>query len=104
MTFNNLVPDPLPVETTYVPRVFGFRVHKTELPSGAANPADTKSAKTINGESPAPLKAECSDPSDSVVRAAKRKGREEGNGNAPAFLLESTKRRRKNNASSNPND
>ena len=29
MTFSNLVPDPLPVESTYVPRVFGFRVHKT---------------------------------------------------------------------------
>jgi hypothetical protein len=29
MTFSNLVPDPLPVETTYVPRIFGFRVHKS---------------------------------------------------------------------------
>lgn len=29
MTFSNLVPDPLPVQSTYVPRVFGFRVHKT---------------------------------------------------------------------------
>jgi hypothetical protein len=29
MTFSNLVPDPLPVEATYVPRVFGFRVHKS---------------------------------------------------------------------------
>lgn len=29
MTFNNLVPDGLPQETKYVPRVFGFRVHPT---------------------------------------------------------------------------
>lgn len=28
MTFSNLVPDPLPIESAYVPRVFGFRVHK----------------------------------------------------------------------------
>eukprot|EP00977_Amphora_coffeiformis_P010217 scaffold2366_cov159-Amphora_coffeaeformis.AAC.21 len=28
MTFSNLVPDPLPVESSYVPRVFGFRVHQ----------------------------------------------------------------------------
>jgi hypothetical protein len=27
MTFSNLVPDPLPVASSYVPRVFGFRVH-----------------------------------------------------------------------------
>lgn len=29
MTFNNLVPDPLPKDSKYVPRVFGFRVHKS---------------------------------------------------------------------------
>ena len=29
LTFNNLVPDPLPVDSTYIPRVFGFRVHKS---------------------------------------------------------------------------
>jgi len=29
MTFNNLVPDGLPQEAKYVPRVFGFRVHPT---------------------------------------------------------------------------
>jgi len=29
MTFNNLVPDGLSQETTYVPRVFGFRLHPT---------------------------------------------------------------------------
>mmetsp|Transcript_19634 Transcript_19634/g.41179 ORF Transcript_19634/g.41179 Transcript_19634/m.41179 type:complete len:391 (-) Transcript_19634:210-1382(-) len=29
MTFNNLVPDPLPPESAYIPRVFGFRVHQS---------------------------------------------------------------------------
>lgn len=29
MTFSNLVPDPLPVEASYIPRVFGFRVNKS---------------------------------------------------------------------------
>jgi len=27
MTFSNLVPDPLPQDSAYIPRVFGFRVH-----------------------------------------------------------------------------
>jgi len=29
MTFSNLVPDPLPANSAYVPRVFGFRVHSS---------------------------------------------------------------------------
>jgi hypothetical protein len=29
MTFSNLVPDPLPQNSSYVPRVFGFRVHSS---------------------------------------------------------------------------
>lgn len=29
MTFSNLVPDPLPGDSSYIPRVFGFRVHKS---------------------------------------------------------------------------
>jgi hypothetical protein len=29
MTFNNLVPDPHPPDSAYVPRVFGFRVHRS---------------------------------------------------------------------------
>ncbi len=101
MTFNNLSPDPLPIPTTYVPRVFGFRVHKTESTSSAARAADAKSAKSSNGDSPA-QKVDGSDPSDSLVRANKRKGRDEAS--APAFLLESSKRRRKNNANSSNND
>jgi hypothetical protein len=29
MTFSNLVPDPLPTGSAYIPRVFGFRVHQS---------------------------------------------------------------------------
>lgn len=29
MTFSNLVPNPLPRDSTYIPRVFGFRVHQS---------------------------------------------------------------------------
>jgi hypothetical protein len=29
LTFNNLVPDPLPADSAYIPRVFGFRVHQS---------------------------------------------------------------------------
>jgi len=29
MTFSNLVPDPLPANSSYIPRVFGFRVHSS---------------------------------------------------------------------------
>jgi casein kinase II subunit beta len=39
MTFSNLVPDPLPPNSAYVPRVFGFRVHmsaRQRTPSTAA--------------------------------------------------------------------
>ena len=45
MTFSNLVPDPLPAESAYVPRVFGFRVYKSAQrrnsnpPPGALVPA-----------------------------------------------------------------
>jgi hypothetical protein len=39
MTFSNLVPDPLPGGSAYVPRVFGFRVHKSarQRSSGTTN-------------------------------------------------------------------
>lgn len=39
MTFSNLVPDPLPPNSAYVPRVFGFRVHmsaRQRTPSNVA--------------------------------------------------------------------
>lgn len=39
MTFSNLVPDPLPKDSAYVPRVFGFRVHMSarQRASGTSN-------------------------------------------------------------------
>jgi hypothetical protein len=51
MTFSNLVPDPLPVEATYVPRVFGFRVHKSarqRTSSATANAAANANANAAN--------------------------------------------------------
>lgn len=34
MTFNNLMPDPLPPDSSYTPKVFGFRVHKSAWQQG----------------------------------------------------------------------
>jgi hypothetical protein len=50
MTFSNLVPDPLGIESTYVPRVFGFRVHKSarqRTSSAAAHVAAQLAASTL---------------------------------------------------------
>jgi hypothetical protein len=45
MTFSNLVPDPLPQDSSYVPRVFGFRVHGSTRPrAGSGAPAASSSA------------------------------------------------------------
>lgn len=41
MTFSNLVPDPLPPESAYVPRIFGFRVHKSSRQRYASTNAAT---------------------------------------------------------------
>jgi hypothetical protein len=58
MTFSNLVPDRLPPDSAYVPRVFGFRVHvsarqrTTGTSAGlaaAAVAAATPSTRTTNG-------------------------------------------------------
>jgi len=40
MTFSNLVPDPLPQDSAYIPRVFGFRVHQSarQRNSGSQGP------------------------------------------------------------------
>ena len=58
MTFSNLVPDPLPADSTYVPRIFGFRIHKSARqrfsPPAALPPARSAaaSAETIKKQSP----------------------------------------------------
>lgn len=55
MTFNNLVPDGLPQETKYVPRVFGFRVHPTSrqrisngIAMGAATGGGNQVRRNVN--------------------------------------------------------
>jgi Casein kinase II regulatory subunit len=55
MTFSNLVPDPLPVESVYVPRIFGFRLHKSTfqsqqqrfLPPSTTNATDAQPAVSL---------------------------------------------------------
>mmetsp|Transcript_34042 Transcript_34042/g.78491 ORF Transcript_34042/g.78491 Transcript_34042/m.78491 type:complete len:156 (+) Transcript_34042:1090-1557(+) len=37
MTFSNLVPDPLPPDSAYIPRVFGFRVHQSARQKSAGS-------------------------------------------------------------------
>jgi hypothetical protein len=59
MTFSNLVPDPLPVETTYVPRIFGFRVHKSAR--------QRQSSATVNATANANANANAAN--DAVVNA-----------------------------------
>ncbi len=46
MTFSNLVPDPLPKDSAYIPRVFGFRVHMSarQRASGGSNTSSSSSA------------------------------------------------------------
>ena len=39
MTFSNLVPDPLPANSAYIPRVFGFRVHMSARQRTSSNTA-----------------------------------------------------------------
>jgi len=48
MTFSNLVPDPLPQDSAYVPRVFGFRVHMSarQRASGGSNAMSSGAAAT----------------------------------------------------------
>jgi hypothetical protein len=58
MTFSNLVPDPLPMEATYVPRVFGFRVHKSarqRTSSATANAANAANEAAANANANAVL-------------------------------------------------
>ena len=46
MTFSNLVPDPLPKDSAYIPRIFGFRVHMSarQRASGGSNTSSSSSA------------------------------------------------------------
>jgi len=106
MTFSNLVPDPLPVDSTYIPRVFGFRVHQSAarkseqryspIAAVSAAAAETKK-KDSSGKS-----------GSSVAGNEGKKGRKrannnnKANNNGGAFLMDSPKKRRRNNTSNPP--
>lgn len=48
MTFSNLVPDPLPQNSSYVPRVFGFRVHgSTRQRAGATASTSAHASSSV---------------------------------------------------------
>eukprot|EP00804_Cyclotella_cryptica_P027459 CCRYP_008869-RB/>CCRYP_008869-RB protein AED:0.04 eAED:0.04 QI:471/1/1/1/1/1/2/313/401 len=48
MTFNNLVPDPLPADSAYIPRVFGFRVHQSVRQQHASTAAAALTASALS--------------------------------------------------------
>jgi hypothetical protein len=55
MTFSNLVPDPLPVDSAYIPRVFGFRIHSSArqvLLSSSSTTATTTTTTTTTMVTP----------------------------------------------------
>lgn len=56
MTFSNLVPDGLPPEAVYVPRVFGFRVHQSARQRGGlgiSTGQKVRSGRSINANNAA---------------------------------------------------
>ena len=53
MTFSNLVPDPLPNNSAYVPRVFGFRVHMSARQRTPSNTAAASGGGDAQGKSAA---------------------------------------------------
>jgi hypothetical protein len=64
MTFPNLVPDPLPTGSAYIPRIFGFRIHKSarQSPAGGGTAATTADATTISATlPPAPVAADANE-------------------------------------------
>ena len=77
MTFSNLVPDPLPPNSAYVPRVFGFRVHtsaKQRIPAKAieAGKASSKISKAASrkASSQGSRKGENNNDANPVVKSA----------------------------------
>lgn len=48
MTFSNLMPDPLPVDSAYIPRVFGFRVHQSARQAPAIATASPTQMIVVN--------------------------------------------------------
>ena len=120
MTFSNLVPDPLPATTAYVPRVFGFRVHQTapRLPEAAAEGVDNnnnqqqpppaaKGAKSDEDEDEPVVVAAAADNaagnnsnrSGSGRSKGSKRGRKDETAVAPTFLMENPSKRRKRGTS-----
>lgn len=119
MTFSNLVPDPLTTEATYVPRVFGFRVHKsarqrnTTPPVSMQNTIEIKSRKDSDEDEESVKSATLPEDGDdgkreenlrsrqNNKRSTKEETNKDGNGSTPTFLMENqqVKRRRRNNGS-----
>lgn len=66
MTFSNLVPDPLPANSSYIPRVFGFRVHSSahqrNVPSPAPQPAGSGTRRTSKTQKAADAPGSASEP------------------------------------------
>lgn len=90
MTFSNLVPDPAE-SSTYVPRVFGFRVHKSARSLSRAAAVSREDSHSMNGSD----QAQAGNRGGSSNLSSKRSG-------APVFLLDtSIKRRRRDNTSNN---
>jgi len=63
MTFSNLVPDPLPKDSAYIPRVFGFRVHMSarQRTSGGSNTSTSSSASATRQQQREPNSANITD-------------------------------------------
>lgn len=47
MTYHNLVPEPLPLDSAYIPRVFGFRVHQSSRSNRNNNDETTASSVAV---------------------------------------------------------
>lgn len=95
MTFNNLVPDGLSQESSYVPRVFGFRVHPTArqrsgngtgnspaiIPPGGGSGSRRNMSITAGSEAAAPLQPQGSGSAKpSAVAAAAAGGNDQNQG------------------------
>jgi len=70
MTFSNLVPDPLPANSAYVPRVFGFRVHSSAHQRNVPAPAQIVGSNSRRNANRLPSAGYAQDVSRSETAAA----------------------------------
>lgn len=109
MTFNNLVPDPLPQNSAYVPRVFGFRVHKSAHRQSSVNSAyglGARRSSSYNRRSMASSRATVAPPAPIPATQVKKQaaaftkeaGRTEKNSPEPHKEKDSPKKAEKNDA------